>query len=150
MTLAQIRLQLAIRTAYESMFCGGLSPAMKVVLEMFPLNGPEELTPEQQMMGMLVKQMNFAPREEEDLKRFYGAAFVLRYSVWPDGLPVTEEQMSYLVKAAWAVGKISAQPYIPPINLKGTYTTHDGSAHDLRDLDVWPAVSSTPNGHTLQ
>jgi hypothetical protein len=137
MTLAQIRLQLAIRTAYESMFCGGLTNAMKVVLEMFPKDTPEPPTPPQQMMGMLVKEMNFAPREEGDEKRFYGAAMVLRYAVWPDDLPVTDEQMAYMVKAAWAVGRLSAQPYVPPIGVKGTYVTRDGSIKDLRELDVW-------------
>lgn len=136
MTLPQIRLQLAVRTAFEAMFCGGQSDAMKVVLELFPVNCPQELTPAQLMMGMLVKQMNFSPRSEDDVKRFYGAAMVLRYAVWPEDIPVTDEQMTYLVKAAWAVGKLSAQPYIPPIGLKGTYTTPDGSIKDIRDLDV--------------
>lgn len=136
MTLQQIRLQLAIRTAYESMFCGGQTDAMKVVLEMFPVGCSEYLTPPQLMMGMLVKEMNFAPPEDDSEKRFYGAVMVLRYAVWPEDLPVTEEQMTYMVKAAWAVGKLSAQPYIPPIGLKGTYVTPDGTIKDIRDLDV--------------
>lgn len=145
MTLTQIRLQLAIRTAYESMFCGGQTDAMKVVLELFPKDSSEYITPPQQMMGMLVKEMNFAPREDDSEKRFYGAAMVLRYAVWPEDLPVTEEQMAFMVKAAWAVGKLSAQPYVPPIGLKGTYVTPDGTVKDLRDLDVWGMVIEANN-----
>lgn len=145
MTLPQIRLQLAIRTAYESMFCGGQTDAMKVVLELFPNNTSPVLTPAQLMMGMLVKQMNFAPREEDDAKRFYGAAMVLRYASWPEDLPVTEEELEGIVKAAWAVGKLSAQPYVPQIGLKGYYTTPDGSVKDLRDLDVWGLVIEANN-----
>jgi hypothetical protein len=145
MTLTQIRLQLAIRTAYESMFCGGQTDAMRVALELFPNNASPVLTPAQLMMGMLVKEMNFAPREEDDIKRFYGAAMVLRYAVWPDDLPLADEQMAYMVKAAWAVGRLSAQPYVPPIGLKGTYVTPDGTVKDLRDLDVWGMVIEANN-----
>jgi hypothetical protein len=140
MTLPQIRLQLAIRTAYEAMFCGGQTNAMKVALELFPNNASPVLTPAQLMMGMLVKHVNFTPRVEDDVKRFYGAAMVLRYAGWPEGHPVTEEELDGVVKAAWAVGKLSAQPYTPPIGLKGTYVTPDGTVKDIRDLDVWGLV----------
>lgn len=140
MTLPQIRLQLAVRTAFEAMFCGGQSDAMRVVMEMFPNGCSQQLTPAQIQMGMLVKQMNFTPRAEDDAKRFYGAALTLRHAAWPEGQVVTEEDMVGLVKAAWAVGAMAAQPYIPPIGLKGTYTTPDGTVKDLRELDVWGAV----------
>lgn len=110
MTLAQARLQIAIRTAYEQMYLGGISPGLRMIIEEFKVVGPFSL--KQEALGMLVHHFNFAPKAEgrnESTMLVVGVLFMTDSDLFARMADLNEEQKAIGFKAMLEAAIVSGE-----------------------------------------
>jgi hypothetical protein len=95
MNLKQIRTELAVRTAYEQMFCEGVSIALQLAIDEFKaIKDESQMTLRLTAIGMLVHRMNFADKLENERVVFLTAMLFISQEMDWDIIPIEPMQQA--------------------------------------------------------
>lgn len=95
MQLKQIRTELAVRTAYEQMFCEGVTIALQLAIDEFKeVKDESQMTLRLTAIGMLVHRMNFADKLDNERVVFLAAMLFISQEMDWDIIPIEPMQQA--------------------------------------------------------